>query len=109
MWDWERFTQGVPVGFDPIHFEMQAAIQRRAHPPRVAAARQSRLLRRCCAASDWTSSRPSGWRCSTCSRSVPRHVADDQARAGALLGNVQEWLMPVLATAVSELAPRRAG
>ena len=29
VWDWERFTQSVPVGFDALHYRLQSAVIRR--------------------------------------------------------------------------------
>ncbi len=26
LWDWERFAQGVPLGFDALHYQMQSAM-----------------------------------------------------------------------------------
>jgi len=37
VWDWERFTTGVPVGFDALHWRLQAAVDA-GTPPNAAAA-----------------------------------------------------------------------
>jgi hypothetical protein len=38
VWDWERSGDGVPLGFDLLHFGFQTALQGLGQPPEVAAA-----------------------------------------------------------------------
>jgi hypothetical protein len=38
LWDWERFATGVPVGFDALHFRLQALLLQRGAVPSVAPA-----------------------------------------------------------------------
>jgi hypothetical protein len=38
VWDWERSGDGVPFGFDLLHFGFQTALQGLGRPPEVAAA-----------------------------------------------------------------------
>jgi hypothetical protein len=38
VWDWERSGDGVPLGFDLLHFGYQTALQGRGRPPAEAAA-----------------------------------------------------------------------
>jgi hypothetical protein len=38
VWDWERSGDGVPLGFDLLHFGFQAALQGLGRPPAAAAA-----------------------------------------------------------------------
>jgi hypothetical protein len=38
VWDWERSGDGVPLGFDLLHFGFQTALQGRGQPPAAAAA-----------------------------------------------------------------------
>jgi len=42
-WDWERFTAGVPVGFDALHYDLQPRVMGR---PAEAGAAAADLLRR---------------------------------------------------------------
>jgi hypothetical protein len=35
VWDWERFTTGVPLGFDPIHHELHSRLQSGTPGPRA--------------------------------------------------------------------------
>lgn len=39
VWDWETFTDGVPVGFDRVHFGVQSAVVLHGVPADVAVAR----------------------------------------------------------------------
>ncbi|HET9007370.1 MAG TPA: hypothetical protein VFQ04_11690, partial [Actinomycetes bacterium] len=38
VWDWERSADGVPLGFDLLHFGYQTALQGLGQPPATAAA-----------------------------------------------------------------------
>ena len=99
VWDWERFTPAVPVGFDALHYRLQPAVVRRQQPP----PRSGRLR----------AGRPS----SLAALSVPavearavvilylaelsaRYLADRQAEAGAELGRPGTWLIPAIKEAV---------
>ena len=42
VWDWERSGDGVPLGFDLLHFGYQTAFQGLRQPPAEAAARSLR-------------------------------------------------------------------
>src|SRR5262249_54153633 len=37
-WDWERFTRGVPLGFDALHYWLQAEVGPGHRDPQPAAA-----------------------------------------------------------------------
>src|SRR5262249_27776446 len=37
VWDWERFQTGVPVGYDAVHYRLQAAVIRDGLAARAAA------------------------------------------------------------------------
>ncbi len=103
VWDWERFTTDVPVGFDLLHYRLQSAVVRRREPPRAAAAQ--------CAA---------GAPDTLAALAVPgeqarltavlyladlsaRYLADRQAEAGARLGSPGTWLIPAIEEAVTRL------
>jgi hypothetical protein len=38
VWDWERFSRGVPLGFDAVHYAFQGAVVRHKRDPRAAIA-----------------------------------------------------------------------
>ena len=102
VWDWERFAQGVPVGFDAGHHELQKRIPARddataavEHTVRQAAellapfgvAAESRELTALLYLVDLAA----------------RYLTDRQAEAGARLGVLGTWLLPVLIRRVEEL------
>jgi hypothetical protein len=102
VWDWERFAQGVPVGFDAVHHELQKRIQASddataavEHTVRRAAellapfgvAAEARELTALLYLVDLAA----------------RYLTDRQAEAGARLGVLGTWLLPVLIRRVEEL------
>jgi hypothetical protein len=95
VWDWERFTTGVPVGYDAVHFRLQSAI--RGGTPGEAAADAALT-----GAADILS--PLGVDRSSAPMVAmmylmeigARFLHDGQAEAGARLGRLDSWLLPVL-------------
>ncbi|MFL6179636.1 MAG: hypothetical protein ACJ74E_07290 [Actinomycetes bacterium] len=97
VWDWERFAEGVPVGYDALHLFLtnrQASVRDLSGLPHDVRENAARVLR------------PFGV---TDRRAVEltvtgyllelagRYLDDDQAQAGARLGAVGQWLLPHLA------------
>jgi len=99
VWDWERFEDGVPLGFDLLHHDLQRAITVEGIAPaaaaeqlltgatgllgvlgldRQAAQAAARLYLLTIAA---------------------RYLGDNQERAGATLGRVADWILPALRSA----------
>jgi hypothetical protein len=103
VWDWERFTLRVPMGFDALHFDLQQRIS--SQPDGAAAVRQTlaaapELL----APMDVTGAAAA--RVTALLYLVElaaRYLADRQAEAGARLGVLGSWLLPVLLSTVEEL------
>ena len=103
VWDWERFTPDVPVGFDLLHYRLQSAVVRRGQPPRAAAAECVR------AAADTLA--PLGVPADEARLTAilyladlsARYLADRQAEAGARLGSPSTWLIPAIEEAVTRL------
>ncbi len=102
VWDWERFTTGVPVGFDRVHHALQGALERGAAPATAVdetVARAPELLA------------PFGVPVDAAEVTAllylidlaARYLADRQAEAGARLGVLGTWLLPVLIRRVEEL------
>ncbi|GAA0533670.1 hypothetical protein GCM10010172_13270 [Paractinoplanes ferrugineus] len=102
VWDWERFATGVPMGFDAIHHELQRRIQATddaADAVEQTVKRAGELLA------------PFG--VAPHAREVTallylvdlavRYLTDRQAEAGARLGVLGTWLLPVLIRRVEEL------
>ena len=96
LWDWERFTRPVPVGFDPLHYGLQTAVVRHRRPPRDAAAE--------CVENAATTLAPVGVPAAEAqlvavlylAELSARYLADRQAEAGARLGHPGTWLIPAM-------------
>jgi hypothetical protein len=103
VWDWERFTGDVPLGFDALHYWLQTAVGPARGEPRAAAAecvgRAARLL----------APLGVGGPAARLTAIVyladlaTRYLADQQARTGARLGNAGDWLIPAITDAVARL------
>ncbi len=103
VWDWERFTTGVPVGYDLLHYALQDLLVVKRREPAGAVvellALSPELLH------------PFGL--STRAATVTsvlylielagRYVVDGQAEAGARLGAPEDWLLPPLVAKVATL------
>jgi predicted methyltransferase MtxX (methanogen marker protein 4) len=102
VWDWERFATGVPIGFDAVHHELQKRIQSTGDARDAVEStvrRAGELLA------------PFG--VPAADREVTallylvdlatRYLTDRQAEAGARLGVLGTWLLPVLIRRVEEL------
>jgi len=107
LWDWERFATGVPVGFDALHYWLQAAVVAgqhgsRQHGPAGAAAD---CIRRAPELLGPLGVGPAAARLTAllylCELST-RYLTDRQAEAGARLGAPGQWLIPAISTALSE-------
>ncbi|UYM06555.1 hypothetical protein [Solicola gregarius] len=96
VWDWERFERDVPVGFDVLHHDLHHWITVDGAAPREAA---ERLVVRAPSVLEHVVPRE---RCEHVVRAylltlAERYLRDDQETAGATLGAVGSWLLPVLA------------
>lgn len=100
VWDWERFTVGVPLGFDLLHYWVQARVADSRRDPRLAA--------RACAEQAPDLLAPFGLPADLARLTAQlylaelsaRYLTDRQAEAGARLGTPGRWLIPAL-TAVT--------
>jgi hypothetical protein len=95
VWDWERFTLGVPMGFDAVHYELQRLVQ--GDPDAEGAvertvARAPELL----APFDVPAEAAELTALLYLIDLAARYLADRQAEAGARLGVLGTWLLPVL-------------
>ena len=96
VWDWERYEDGVPLGFDLLHHRLMSSITVRGEP---AAGAARRLL-------DASPSLLHGRAPDASSALVTarlylitigaRFLEDRQDVAGADLGRVEDWLLAVL-------------
>ncbi|MGH8876730.1 MAG: hypothetical protein ACRD0P_05205, partial [Stackebrandtia sp.] len=96
LWDFERFTTGVPMGFDAVHYTLQRDIVTQAADPTTAVlsllAKSDRLLRP-------FGADPRAARITVLLYLVDlatRYLSDRQAEAGAPLGALGRWLLPTL-------------
>ncbi|MCA1682548.1 MAG: hypothetical protein LC685_00870 [Actinobacteria bacterium] len=96
VWDWERFGDGVPIGFDLLHHDLHEAITVNGVPAQTAA---QRLLD---AAEDALARLGVDQHVGRATARLylltlaGRYLRDDQVGAGASLGRVQDWILPVL-------------
>jgi len=102
VWDWERFAQGVPLGFDAVHHELQRRIQASGD----ATAAVEATVRRAGELLTPFGVDPAARELTALLYLVDlatRYLTDRQAEAGARLGVLGTWLLPVLIRRVEEL------
>jgi hypothetical protein len=102
VWDWERFTVGVPVGFDAVHYELQRRIESGSNAS-AAVDQTVHLADRLLAGFDVE---PEARQLTALLYLIDlavRYLADRQAEAGARLGVLGRWLLPVLIRRVEGL------
>jgi hypothetical protein len=102
VWDWERFATGVPLGYDALHHELQRRIQATENA-------QDAVEATVRGAAEMLA--PFG--VPVAGREITallylvdlatRYLTDRQAEAGARLGVLGTWLLPVLIRRVEEL------
>jgi hypothetical protein len=102
VWDWERFAQHVPVGFDAIHHELQRRIQAGGDATAAVEAtvrKAGTLLQPFAVAPEVRELTALLYLVDL----AVRYLTDRQAEAGARLGVLGTWLLPVLIRRVEEL------
>jgi hypothetical protein len=102
VWDWERFTPGVPVGFDAVHYELQRQIQDGVD----AMAAVESTVRQAGSLLFPFDVAPDSAEVVALLYLIDlaaRYLADRQAEAGARLGVLGAWLLPVLIKRVAAL------
>jgi hypothetical protein len=96
VWDWERFTSGVPVGYDAVHYDLQHAVTRGGAAPEAAVhdtwARSAVLLEPFGVAPGQAPLVVASYLVEI----AVRYLQDGQAGAGARLGHLGQWLLPAL-------------
>lgn len=103
VWDWERFTPGVPVGYDALHHELQRRIQ--ASPDAGGAVEAT--VRRADELLEPFDVEPAARELTALLYLIDlatRYLTDRQAEAGARLGVLGTWLLPVLIRRVKGLS-----
>jgi Phosphotransferase enzyme family len=95
VWDWERFEAGVPVGYDAVHYRLQALVSDGREPRAAAEATVAEAP----AVLASFGIQPGAARLIATLyllEIAARYLNDGQAEAGARLGDVGTWLLPVL-------------
>jgi hypothetical protein len=95
LWDWERFSTGVPLGYDAVHYRLQSAIRDGVTGE---AAAEATLAEAAGLLEPLGVDRPSAWLVAIMYlvEIGARYLHDGQAEAGARLGRLDTWLLPVL-------------
>jgi hypothetical protein len=101
VWDWERFTTGVPQGFDALHYWLQTELKMRHCDPPDAAARCIQQAPRLLSPFhvDATTARITA--ILYLADLATRYLVDRQAEAGSPLGAPGTWLLPVIRSEVA--------
>ena len=95
VWDWERFTAGVPIGFDAVHYALQTRAQVAADPARALAATLHEVPDLLAPFGVEAPAREPTALLYLADLAA-RYLADRQAEAGARLGALGTWLLPGL-------------
>jgi hypothetical protein len=103
VWDWERFTPDVPVGFDALHYGLQTAVVRGRQPARPAAAECVRTASLTLAPFGVPAAEAQLAGVLYLAELSARYLADRQDEAGARLGRPGTWLIPAIEEAVNRL------
>jgi hypothetical protein len=106
IWDWERFAAGVPLGYDALHHDLQTAITVGRVPPDEAAASTVARAGALLAPFGVPAGRAPVVAALYLAELGTRYLADGQAAAGAPLGRLDRWLLPVLGQLSRELTTR---
>jgi hypothetical protein len=106
VWDWERFATGVPLGFDAVHHELQKRIQSTGDAKAAVEATVHRAADLLAPFGVPAEGREATALLYLVDLAV-RYLTDRQAEAGARLGVLGTWLLPVLIRRVEELKRER--
>ncbi|MGC4806594.1 hypothetical protein [Micromonospora sp. DT233] len=96
VWDWERFADDVPVGFDALHRRVQTAVTRAGVEPREAAGRLIADAEATLAGFGQPAGVADLVAVLYLVELAARYLRDRQAEAGARLGHVAAWLLPAV-------------
>ncbi len=96
VWDWERFESGVPVGFDVLHHDFQEAVTVRSQDPQAACRRILGQAPELLAPLGVDAGLAPSVALAYFLWLAVRFLSDRQAEAGASLGDIDRWLVPVV-------------
>ena len=99
VWDWERFTTGVPLGFDALHYQLQLEVGPAHVDPRAAATHCSVHAPQTLAPFGITGEQARLTGVLYLTDLATRYLADRQEELGARLGTPGTWLIPAIAAA----------
>jgi hypothetical protein len=103
LWDWERFTRDVPLGFDALHCRLQTDLGLRHREPKAAATACAQDAVRILAPFSVGAGQARITGLLYLADLATRYLSDRQAEAGARHGAPGSWLIPALTHAVAEL------
>jgi hypothetical protein len=103
VWDWERFSTGVPLGFDALHHWLQGKLQASRPDPRAAAAECVNRAISLLAPLEVEAGEAAITASMYLADLATRYLVDRQAEAGARFGRPGRWLIPALNTSVARL------
>jgi Phosphotransferase enzyme family len=103
VWDWERFTRGVPLGFDPLHYQLQAGLGLGHRDPLTAATASLRAAARLLAPFGVSTEQARLTGILYLADLATRYLVDRQARAGAPNGAPGTWLIPAITHELTRL------
>lgn len=103
LWDWERFTTGVPLGFDALHYRLQTELGPGHREPLAAAAASLQSAARLLAPFGIGTEQARLTGILYLADLATRYLVDRQASAGAQHGAPGTWLIPALTSEVARL------
>jgi hypothetical protein len=103
VWDWERFTVGVPLGYDALHHRLQAELGPGHRAPLAAAAATPQYAAQLLAPFGATAAQAKVTGLLYLTDLATRYLVDQQARLGARNGAPGRWLIPTISREVARL------
>lgn len=103
VWDWERFTPGVPLGFDALHHRLQNEVGPGHREPLAAAAACLQYAPALLAPFGLDPGQAQVTALLYQADLATRYLSDQQAAAGARLGAPGAWLIPALLREITRL------
>lgn len=103
VWDWERFTPGVPLGFDALHHRLQTEVGPGHREPLAAADACLQDAPALLAPFGLDAGQAQVTALLYQADLATRYLIDQQAAAGARLGAPGSWLIPALLREVTRL------
>jgi hypothetical protein len=106
VWDWERFAQDVPVGYDALHWGLQTDLVNRMADPSESAARCLANAPQRLQPFEMSAREAQVTAIAYLAELSTRYLADRQVEAGARLGDVGAWLLPAMSRALAGTSRR---